>query len=617
MKKLLQFIVDNFFATICSFVSLFSGIISIATNINKAKNKKIILYVSVFVFSSSFLYLIVQYNLESTITSQNLETSVSFGNETVQDFYFEETTACKSTQKETLDKNKSEALEEDEKTSITKKPIIETSSTYIPICTTMADSDNDLSQSTTKNDKNNSTNEEDDTTTKRTETQPKITVSHILLSEEEITLEQHDSALIFATVIYTNSSTDNKVSWVSSDERVAIVTNGKVYALSVGQATISATRDGVTKSCKLIVKNKKTNGIILSNTSETILRPISKISINKSNLSLTVGETSTLNSVLEHSNASIIFEATVIPENATDTSVSVISNNTSVATVSTKRNKNTTTITVIGKSEGEAIITIISNGNKDLSKKYYITVIDANVLWDSSNNQVATVNNGKISAKAEGDAVVTVKYKNISSSCKVSVSEQTKVLSIMKDDGISSVSGSGAYKVGSKVTVKAIGKNGYGFKNWTSNLNNLKLKLEEHDEYSFIMPNSDVVLTANSIPTIIIDTVKKTNTTANYNYNIKNGDNVEIKFKIVLPTEYIQNSHKYTLWGGVLKNGVWIETGNYYLDGGTISYVYTLKTSELNLSNGKYYSAFGVFESENFISGKSLSDAWGYINLIS
>jgi uncharacterized protein YjdB len=133
------------------------------------------------------------------------------------------------------------------------------------------------------------------------------------------------------------------VTWDSNNKSVAIVIDGKVTAVKAGTATITAkTEDGgKTASCQVTVNAK--------------VYPVESVSLDRTVAELTEGEY-------------IRLTATVNPSNATDKSVTWVSNNESVATV--KDGKVTaikagtaviTVRTVDGGKTASCVITVIKN----------------------------------------------------------------------------------------------------------------------------------------------------------------------------------------------------------------------------------------------------------------
>lgn len=81
---------------------------------------------------------------------------------------------------------------------------------------------------------------------------PDIEVESISLDKSEITLEKGSTETLTATVLPDNA-TDKTVTWETSDDGVATVSNGVVTAVAKGEATITAKAGEKTATCKVIV----------------------------------------------------------------------------------------------------------------------------------------------------------------------------------------------------------------------------------------------------------------------------------------------------------------------------------------------------------------------------
>ena len=248
----------------------------------------------------------------------------------------------------------------------------------------------------------------------------------ITLDKTEISLEATETATLIVTVL-PELTTDKSVEWSSSNESVATIdANGLVTAIAVGEAIITATTtDGsdLSASCKVTV---------VPTLAETI-------ALDKTEISLEATETATL-------------VATVLPETATNKSVTWASSNEAVATIDD--NGEVTAIAL-----GEAIITATTTDGSNLSASCKVTVVptlaetitldkteisleatetatlvatvlpelttNKSVAWTSSNEAVATVDaNGVVTAIALGEAVITATTTdgtNLSATCKVTV----------------------------------------------------------------------------------------------------------------------------------------------------------------------------------------------------
>ena len=248
----------------------------------------------------------------------------------------------------------------------------------------------------------------------------------ITLDKTEIELEATQTATISATIL-PELTTNKTVTWKSSDEKIATVdVNGVVTAVKVGEAIITATTvDGsnLSASCRVIVMPTQATSITL----------------NKTEVSLKATETVTL-------------VATVLPELATNNTVTWKSSNNDVAIVD-ENGKVTAIVT------GEATITATTTDGSNLSASTKIVVdptiaesitlniesttlkanetikLIANVLpepttnksvtWKSSDEAVAIVDaNGLVTAIGVGTATITattIDGSNLSASCIVTV----------------------------------------------------------------------------------------------------------------------------------------------------------------------------------------------------
>ena len=151
-----------------------------------------------------------------------------------------------------------------------------------------------------------------------------VEVTSIQLDQESVVVPAGGTVELTATISPENA-TDKTVTWSSSDESVATVIDGKVTGVGVGSATITAQAGNIKVVCSV-----------------TVIIEVASIKLNKASVILYPGD-------------SMELTATVLPENATDKTVTWSSSNASVATVANGK------VTVVGV--GSAAITArTSNG---------------------------------------------------------------------------------------------------------------------------------------------------------------------------------------------------------------------------------------------------------------
>ena len=165
-----------------------------------------------------------------------------------------------------------------------------------------------------------------------------IEVTGITLNETDVEVFIGDSVELISTV-EPEGATDKRVSWSSSNNSIASVDDGRVTTHGIGTATIKATsvsNEEISASCTITVRAV----------------PVESITLDRNSLELVIGENTRLT-------------ATVLPENATDKTVT----------------------------------------------------------WTSSDDTVASIEDGIVTALAEGEASITATAGDKSATCTVTVSD--------------------------------------------------------------------------------------------------------------------------------------------------------------------------------------------------
>ncbi len=242
-----------------------------------------------------------------------------------------------------------------------------------------------------------------------------IEPTRITLSNYELLMRETYTSDLIAIIDPENVS-DNTVTWSTSDPTIAVVdNNGVVTAIKAGLAMITAaTVNGLTANCYVTVV--------------PLVIPVESITLNRSAIEISVDEVFKLN-------------ATVLPEDATDTSVRWVSNDRAIATVTQDGE-------VTGIAEGTTII--YASSSNGLTAECEVTVkplviepssltltntelfliegetadlipiirpeeanFNTAITWTSSDESIATVDqNGIVTAIHQGFATITATTAN-------------------------------------------------------------------------------------------------------------------------------------------------------------------------------------------------------------
>jgi uncharacterized protein YjdB len=236
-----------------------------------------------------------------------------------------------------------------------------------------------------------------------------VAVKRINLDQNTLTLTAGSTGSLAAKV-EPGEATEQSVTWSSSDPPIATVdSTGVVTAVATGTAIITVrTLDGGYKATCLV----------------TVVAPVavSGVGLNKSSTSITLGY-------------SEILEATITPSEAANQKVTWSSSDPTIVTVSSTGKviavalgtatimattvdgsftaaclvTITAPVTVTGVSLNQSTLAMLVGQNASLTA----TITPANatnqeLVWVSSNNQVAVVSNGQVTAVGVGSATITV-----------------------------------------------------------------------------------------------------------------------------------------------------------------------------------------------------------------
>ena len=271
-----------------------------------------------------------------------------------------------------------------------------------------------------------------------------IAVTKVSLSKKELTIRVGETEKVTA-VVEPSDATNQEVSYESDNNAVAQVNaNGEITGVSTGTVVIKVTtKDGGKLAfCVVTVENNPVDQMI----------NVSHVTLNESNLTLTVGESQTLT-------------ATILPVDATNQKLVWYSSDEKVATVDsdgkvTAMADGAATIVAQAEDSGiaafctvtvkkkEALVTTIAV--KDISvdtsaiilplkktKTLTATILPANateqkITYTSSNSSVATVSStGVIKAVAPGVTIIKVKAGSVEKKVTIKV-KPGKVTSITK-----------------------------------------------------------------------------------------------------------------------------------------------------------------------------------------
>ena len=251
------------------------------------------------------------------------------------------------------------------------------------------------------------------------------TPTSITLNPTSITLEVGESGTI--TPILYPSGTSGVVSWESSNAKVVTVnSSGGIKAIGVGNATITATVAGVSATCLVVVTAPPLPTQIILNPSSLTLRVGESQKIEPS--FLPVGSNATVSWRSENSSIAkvdITGKVTAVAIGTTEI-YALIGNGLSAVCHVTVSNSTTIPTQPTGLTIDPTSMTLQQGQTGILTYSFTPSGTTADLMWNSGNTAVATIDNGVVTAISPGTAVVGAGTSyGLYALCVVTVTEAT------------------------------------------------------------------------------------------------------------------------------------------------------------------------------------------------
>lgn len=241
-------------------------------------------------------------------------------------------------------------------------------------------------------------------------------ITSIRLSQTRVTIEAGTSQQLRAMIEPVNTTDDTTLTWTSTVPSVATVDEeGNVYAHAEGYAIIRARAiNGEDAVCTVEVV-------------ETQEAPITGVSLDQENVTLTEGENTTLNATITPSDTTddrTLIWSSDAPEVAVVNGGVVTAIAPGIATITVTTSNGLSDSCVITVEPKAIAIDSVSLDHSELTMKAgrettlnatinpVDTTMSKELSWSTSNAEVATVEDGVVHAVTEGDAVISVTTVN-------------------------------------------------------------------------------------------------------------------------------------------------------------------------------------------------------------
>lgn len=243
------------------------------------------------------------------------------------------------------------------------------------------------------------------------ETTPEIAATGISLDKTSLTIEKGSNEVLKMSFTPSNA-TKKTVTWMSSNTGIATVTDGVVVGVEVGSTEIIAKCGDLVAKCPV-----------------TVVVSAKGIKLDKSTLEFkALGETQTLVATVEPSNTTDPVEWSSSDESVVTVADGVVTSvGAGTAEVTAKcaafEAKCAIIVEIIATSISldKTTLTLVVGDSETLVVTVEPTNSTDKVEWSSSDEAIATVKDGVVSAVAEGSATITAKAGAQTATCAVTV----------------------------------------------------------------------------------------------------------------------------------------------------------------------------------------------------
>lgn len=258
-----------------------------------------------------------------------------------------------------------------------------------------------------------------------------IELSSLKINKEDFTMTKGTSETLTVTGTPADALEGQTITWKSSNKDVVTVdSEGKVEAVGVGNATITATVAGKSDSVKITVNN-----------------PLKKITVDPATLTLKKGTSKTLSVKYDPAdttdNKAVTWESSDKSVATVDASGKVTALKDGSATITAKVGKLTATCALTvqekkltGISLDKTALELSKGQSSEALKVIYTpadTTDDKTVTWSSADEKIATVKNGVVTAKATGTTKITATVGTHKAECTVTVNAKLTGIKVTPD----------------------------------------------------------------------------------------------------------------------------------------------------------------------------------------